>query len=183
MKKKVLIIIVSLFLAVLFLSTVGSIYTGNVVYTPDKTTLENYPYPFIKNGVPNSLYIVIPDFPEMNEYQAAGKISRSLKNANPIPPTIVRISDLPEGYHNLIVVGNPCDNSIIAQLLKTTKCTGKLNEGEGLIKLVNSDRTNTLIVSGYSSDDLYKAALVLANYNVYPLLGKEIVISGTKNSP
>src|SRR3989344_9541609 len=104
---------VFLVLALVFISTFGSLYTGNVVYTGDKITLANYPYPFIKNNNYNSLYIVLPNSYTLDEYQAANDVANGLKLAMPLPPEIVTESSLPEGTNNLILVGDPCTNSLI----------------------------------------------------------------------
>lgn len=178
MDRKVLILVIGALLAVLFLSTVGSFYTGYAVLGQSRPTLQDYPYPFIKNNVPNSLYIVIPYNADYQEYSAATVIAKSLKEINPIPPQIVADKELPEGQHNLILIGTPCDNELIARELNTNKCNANLRPGEGLLKLINKDRTSVLIVSGHSSDDISKSSLVLSYYKFYPLRGSEIKIAG-----
>ena len=49
MDRKTVIVVIFLFLAVLFVSTVGSLYTGYVIAQSD-ITLSNYPFPFLKNN-------------------------------------------------------------------------------------------------------------------------------------
>ena len=56
MKRKSIIIAISFFLAILFLSTIGSIYTGYATLDQSRLTLKYYPYPFVKNNV--SLMII-----------------------------------------------------------------------------------------------------------------------------
>lgn len=182
MGKRVLFIITGLLLAVLFLSTVGGFYTGNVLRKIQHTTLKDYPYPFIKNSVPNNLYIVIPKNPDIIEYDAAIKISQSLKGSNPLPPKIVTKDKLPIGNHNLILIGNSCSNDLIREALKVNKCNMNLKKGEGLIKLVDLDKTMSLIVSGYSKEEIKKSAHVLANFNFYPMIRREVKVTGEMNS-
>ena len=182
MTRKTVAILIALFLCVLFLSTFGSFLTGFAVLDNEEITLKNYHYPFIKNNVPNSLYIVIPYAGEPEEYAAYTRIARSLKLTNPLPPEIVTDKEVPEGAHNLIIIGDPCNNELIAKELNTNKCNIDLRKGEGLLKLINHDRTSTLVVSGYSPDDITKASVVLANSNFYPLRGKEIRVVGKVGS-
>ena len=172
------VIIVLLLLATLFLGTVGNFYTGNAVLNPSDLSLKNYPYPFIKNNVPNSLYIVIPYDYSYAEFDAARQISASLQGLNPLPPQIVTLKELPEGEHNLILIGNPCTNPLIADELATTDCHSGLEYGYGLLKLSNNERNSVLVVAGYSNDDLKKAVNVISNPNYYPLNKNAVLVSG-----
>ncbi|MBI2148672.1 hypothetical protein HYU23_03250 [Candidatus Woesearchaeota archaeon] len=88
MNKKAVVIFVALFLSVLFLSTLGSVYTGNVVLQQTEITLSNYPYPFVKNNVPNDVFIVIPYDYSYDDYSTAQFISNSLKGNNLLGPEI-----------------------------------------------------------------------------------------------
>ncbi|MBI2148673.1 hypothetical protein HYU23_03255 [Candidatus Woesearchaeota archaeon] len=58
--------------------------------------------------------------------------------------------------------------------MATVECDLGLEEDQGLLILINYDRTSTLVVSG----DLTKAGLVLTNYNFYPLMKKIIIVDG-----
>ena len=183
MIKKVILIVAALFLTALFLSTIGSFYTGYSVLNQKEITLKNYPYPFIKNFVPNDVYVVLPYDSRYEEYNAAINIARSLKGTNPLlqAPQIVTINEIPEGVHNLILIGNPCNNQLIAKELSTDECNLGLQKGQGYLKLINHEKSSTLIISGYSIKDIPNAVSVIVNNNYYPLRGNEIEVSGTKN--
>jgi len=58
-----------------------------------------------------------------------------------------------------------------------------LSDGEGLLKIVDHLGFAHLIVSGYSADDVRKAAKVLANHKDYNLNGDEIFITGDLANP
>ena len=178
MNKKVIIITIGFFLAVLFLSTVGSFYTGYAVLGQKDITLKNFPYPFVKNNVPNGLYIVIPYDYTYNEFKAANDLADSLKGMNVLPPSVITPNYLPQGDHNLVLIGNPCNNKLISNELAILDCDLSLKQGEGFIRLINHERTSTLIVSSFRPEDLVKPVIILTNYDFYPLMGKTITIDG-----
>ena len=167
----------SLFLIALFLATLGSLYTGYSVLEPNQLTLSNYPYPFVKNGVTNGVYIVLPYDYTYSEYNVAEQIATSLAGSDPMPPTIVTDNEMPMGDYNLVLIGNACNNQLIFRELNTMNCNLNLLSGQGLLKLLNHDRTSTLIVSG-DSEGMMKAVVVLNNYNFYPLTGREVIVEG-----
>ena len=76
--------------------------------------LANYPYPFIKNNNYNSLYIVLPNSYTIAEFDAANNIINSRNFLDTWEPKIVTVSDIPQGEHNLILIGDSCTNSLIS---------------------------------------------------------------------
>ncbi len=183
MDKRAVLIIIGLFIAVLFLSTIGNFLTGNAVLEQKEITLKNYPYPFVKNYVPNDVYIVLPYDSRYEEYNSAINIARSLKGTNSLiqAPKIVTDKEVPEGTHNLILIGNPCNNQLIAKELDSDQCNLNLQKGQGYIKLINHKISSTIIISGYSLKEIPKATSVLINNNYYPLRGMEIEVYGTNS--
>ncbi len=185
--KRGIIIAIFAFLAVLFVSTIGSSLTGFVVLNK-KPMLEDYPYPFIKNGGYNRVHIVMPDRYDTVTYRAMSKITYALKKdtsgllvRQPRDVTISTSAALPKGDYNLIVIGNPCTNRLLGEITRAQTCSVEglgLKQGEALIQLYNHRRTNTLVLAG----DVEKAATVIANYRMYPLKGNKIIISGSGNS-
>ncbi len=184
--KRAIIIAIFAFLAVLFVSTIGSSLTGFAVLGK-KPTLSDYPYPFIKNSVCNGVAFVLTDRYDHTISRAAANIERALKadTRNLIKQTMCAKryarQNIPNGEFNLIVIGNPCTNGMVAEALKAKSCSIEdlgLEEGEALIQLINHRRTSTLVIAG----DAEKAAAVLANYRLYPLKGDKVIVSGTKNS-
>ncbi|MBS3168623.1 hypothetical protein J4216_05845 [Candidatus Woesearchaeota archaeon] len=176
MIRKVAIIVIGLFISILFLATFGSIYTGYTILEQKDITLGDYPFPFIKNNIPNQLLIVIPDDYTFQEYDAAIKISESLNINTQLSSNIIPVSRSPKEEYNLILIGDTCTNKLIAKELKTNNCN--LVSESGYLELINKKRTSTLIVSG----DIEKASTVLANYKFYPLRKNQITISGPMNS-
>ena len=90
---------------------------------------------------------------------------------------------------NLVVVGGPCVNTVAATLLGISGAMPAcyenfpVEEGQGIIKMVENGEKVAVLVAGYSAADTRNAAQVLANYVDYAedLAGKsEVVVSGTQ---
>jgi len=88
---------------------------------------------------------------------------------------------------NLIVVGGPCVNSVAAKLLDISGSQPAcyedfpVEEGQGIIQIVQNGDKVAVLVAGYSAADTRNAAQVLANSADYAteLKGKsEVVVSG-----
>ncbi len=87
---------------------------------------------------------------------------------------------------NAIIIGNPCVNIFIAELMgsNSVECLGGLEKGKGVITLYKtSDSTYALSIIGYDPEDRRKAAEVLANYKDYDLSGIKIEVTGTLSKP
>jgi len=85
-------------------------------------------------------------------------------------------------FHNdAIVVGTPCENEWITELVDAESCETAfgLNTGDGLIKYVQKHDQNFLIVTGKTSADVRKASRVVAKYweNSDKLVGNEVLVS------
>ncbi len=182
MNKRNVVIIASAFLLLLFLSTIGSFYTGYAVLDQEDITLKFYPYPFIKNNVANSMYIVVPYHADQDHYRTARLLATSLKLHHELSSQIITDKEVPEGIHNLILLGNPCTNEFIAKELATDQCDLGLEENEGSLQLINHQRSSTLIVSGNNVEGMMKAAHVLTYYRFYHLFGNKITVSGKEDN-
>ncbi len=182
MSKKIVIYIVIAFMAVLFLSTIGTLYTGYATLKQSELTLKHFPYPFVKYNNYNNLYLVVSDDATLDELEIASGIAQSIKGTIPLPPKIVTESNLPEGLHNLILIGDPCTNKLISKELGISKCNLGLNTNEGILLLNNHDKISILVVSGYNINGIAKASKVLQNYNTFPLKDNKIIINGNVNN-
>ena len=65
---------------------------------------------------------------------------------------------------NGIVIGTPCHNSLVAQLLNARDCRNYFLPNEGLIKLVEANGRLYLVITGYSGKEVLASAKVLASY-------------------
>ncbi|MBD3303759.1 hypothetical protein GF343_01315 [Candidatus Woesearchaeota archaeon] len=59
---------------------------------------------------------------------------------------------------NGIVIGTPCNNRVVAELLGINNCATYFRPGEGMIKLVQAHGHIYLIISGYGDDEVWAAS-------------------------
>jgi hypothetical protein len=179
--KRVTISVITVLLIIVFIVELGNNITGYSILNR-KIDLSSYPLPFVMNNLYNDLYIVVPDSYNFNELVAADKIALGLQDGRLGKPIIIKENQIPQGTHNLIIVGKACDMQLISESFRTSECTSSLDENKGLIKFIDVGTKKYLIVTGYSDEDILKAATILRNYKTYDLYGKEIIVSGdTKN--
>ena len=158
-QRKNLIIGIALVISLLLLVGLGPYMTGNIVADLNSLDLEHYPYPFIKNNAYNYFSIVIPDFPSQQEEEAAQILAESLQERRPQQAKIIKESQIQDERANFIVIREYCEN-----------CNPKTAQ----LDLEVGTNFATLTISS----DVLKGAKVLANYQLIPLTGKEMIISG-----
>ena len=79
---------------------------------------------------------------------------------------------------NAIVVGTACSNAAAAILLgNPADCTEGLEPGFGYITIFQNNGFTQVLVSGYSEQDLRRAADVLVDYSSYKLSGTKVRIT------
>ena len=144
--------------------------------------LSSYPYPFV-HGDDLEADLVVGDGGTAKDVIAATAIATGLGISGAIPGVmesdITTIKDT-----NVILIGNPCTNGFIAQLIPyENDCLEDYEEGEGRLSLFvtgksGSSETYALVVSGYSSDDLIRVANILNEYerNMAMLKGTEVKV-------
>jgi len=145
-------------------------------------TLASYPYPFV-HGDDLEADIVVGDEGTAKEVAAATAIALGLGIQETVYGTLA--SDISTIKNtNVILVGNPCSNVFIAELIPyMDKCYDDYEEGEGRISMFatgesDGDTTYALVVSGHSDDDIRRAAGILENYEfeMAKLKGTEIKV-------
>ncbi len=141
--------------------------------------LSNYPEPFIVNERYNNLTVVIGsgDIPP-NSYAATQIILGMPTNQGDSNSFLdTQISNL---NRNMIIVGTPCTNMLVARFLETQNCNVNLNSGEGLIKLMKNERNTILIITGYDSKEIKNIGDILRNYQKYNLEGDTLIVKGSE---
>lgn len=181
MTNKTTLLVIALFLAFLFVISFQPLITGNVVYSWDDADLSDYPFPFIKNNYYNDVYIVVGNGHNADEMFAAYDIAYGLQGLRSRLAPIIVENEVPTNAHNLILVGTPCTNTLIAEFLETNDCDSIVNKG--IVSLDYGERKTTMIVSGKTSQDVRKAALFLRNYPLYAAKGKVALIEGSVSNP
>ncbi len=157
-------------------------------------TLANYPSPFIKDGVPNALFVVgriasVDDIIGITDIIA--NLQRYAGN-NPFPTGIVKFDDeITEEQlynRNVILVGGMCANSATAKMYDNPEwCTSQDTPGVGKIKIIRNKSTDkyVLLVHGYSALETTMATRVLANWQDYKSVLEttdSVCVTGTLNS-
>ena len=141
--------------------------------------LSDYPDEFISGGRLAG-QIVVGEFAPSTDALAATDIALSLSSETG-PLTAYMDSEFTG--RGGILIGLPCQNSAVAQVLETKTCNLGLSAGEGWIKHAEKDGVNYIIVSGATSADTRKAARLLSQYQNAEFFGDEARIGGTLDSP
>lgn len=137
----------------------------------DETTLNDYP------GFLDNPFLVVGDDASSTDVITATVISTYLI-ANDISPTTKLASEITSfTAGDLILIGNPCDNKVIATLLHYTSktCSGIINEqNNAVIKLLVNPTNEIIIITGYDIGDTKDASKMLTDStNAYNLNGAE----------
>lgn len=177
MKNKTTLLVIALFLALLFVVSFQPLIVGNVIYSWDNIDLSNYPFPFIKNNYYNDVYIVVGNGHDAAELFAAQDIAQGLKGYRAFLPPVILEDQLPETAHNLILVGTPCSNSLVAEFLETDDCSSL--KQAGIVSLDTKYRKATMIVTGRTSENVRSAGLFLRHYKLYAPLGSVALVTGS----
>lgn len=171
----------------LFLSSTQSFFHVEYQQLPPLLDLGSYPRPFYNDELPTivpDVYLVLPDQASAGEWAAASSVAAGLGR---LTNTHLKLHAVREGEltpqerhdNNLILIGRPEDNSLIAALYRahwlTTQwdaATGLSLDGQaiattdGVIQLVahpENDARAIMVVTGESEAAVQKAAQSLAD--------------------
>ena len=93
-------------------------------------------------------------------------------------------SDAFSATDNVIVIGNPCTNTVAARLLDSPQpCDAGMRQDIGIIRLFQSGNAYQILVAGKTDEDVRKAMVVLANFEDYQLTGELVQVTGTEANP
>jgi len=87
-------------------------------------------------------------------------------------------SDITDLKQNLILIGSPCANDIIADVLDVDEanCHKFIEDGTAIIKVIDEGSYVHLLVSGNSDDGTKEAVEVLKNHKKHDLKGNEFIL-------
>ncbi len=162
----------------LFLAVVLSLSLGIAVAAAD---LDMYPTPFIDGGSFTAQIIVGAAAPS-TDVLAATDIAVSLQQRSNTKIS-AQLDDEFDIWKNGILIGLPCHNTAIAQVLGTKECDIGLANSTGYLKLVERDGQTFLIVTGKTPADTRKAARLLAQSESHAFSGTEVLVTGTLDKP
>lgn len=182
MKHKITWAVIGLFLAVLFIVSFQPIITGYSILDVAKGDLSSYPYPFVKNNLYNDVAIVLGDDYTDEDLFAAWDVAYSIKGLRPVLPEVITERELAgREVHNLILVGTPCTNPLVAKEIGTSKCEDV--EHKGLVALDVQERGSKMIVTGRTGKDVRLAAIFLLNNKLYAPMGNIVKVIGSLENP
>ncbi len=140
-----------------------------------------YPSPFMAGSFFDAQIIIGNNGPATDAL-AATEIAVSLQQ---LASSLITASTEDEfnPEKNSILIGLPCQNNVTARILNANSCSLGIKEGQGYLKLLEKDGITHLIISGNSAADTRKAARLLAKYGQHSLSGKEMIVTGTLESP
>ncbi len=146
-------------------------------------SLRSFPQFFADVDTPN-VKIVLGDSAPVQHVQAAVEIATSLTAAFGAQVESKLASEVPDPSSlSLLLIGNACDNPATAQLLgNPSPCSDDIS-GEGKIRIAKSDGKTYVFVTGSDSQDVRKAARLLARYQNYSLGGTTIRVGGDLANP
>jgi len=170
--KKILFLLMVLILisgCSLELSKTGKAYSSNSLMGVIERDM-------FKNGIFDGYVVVGKGAPAVDAVTASTillKLNDALGNPEEIPTNIDYSRTDEEvniGDNNLIVVGAPCDNKLIRELLDISKCEDFFSEDLTYIDYHSTGRRNVLLITGKKSSTIRANAIeVFSNPNRYNL--------------
>ena len=152
--------------------------------------LSQYPDCFVENGIFQGYFVVGENAASIDSLSMTD-IAASMKYVNEngmlkaveVVDAVKLDSEIADVYaQNLIVIGNPCVNTISAELLgNPADCTEGFIPGQARIKLFQNGEYSAMLVAGYSGIDTRLAAKVIA-HRWNELSGQEMIVEGTTYS-
>lgn len=158
--------------------------SGGGGYIP--LSLADYPEPFLLDGYPNNIAFVVgddaPSLDLLTITDIASKLATELAPGEGLPQVLLA-SELPNPEDfNIITVGDPCTNSLVAHEFGMPYPTcGEdmgLVQGEGVIEFRDNGDNYMLIVSGYDPIDRRRVGRVFYNYEIFYLHGASGTVTG-----
>ncbi len=156
--------------------------------TPALGTLQDYPEPFVTNGVLNAKLVVGENAATSDVIGgidiAAGLVAEAqtdltLGGAGSLTGSRIGVLDTnaPElGEEPMIVVGGPCANSVAAELMGYPQpCRKDFNPGIAKIQYYPQDEA--LLVAGLSAQETLAASYVVADHQDYNLTGNAMEVT------
>jgi len=160
----------------------GSKTVGPCEYPEDPTNpemdLANYPNIFMDQSGSFDGKIIVGSQAPVTDVVAAIDIASSLEDFSegslPIGLAVLDTEAPSIGSIDMIVMGNPCVNTVAAELMgHPMNCTEGFEPGKGKIKLFNIDGKNQVLVAGYGAQETRGTGYVLADWEDYDLKGDE----------
>ncbi|MBN1156680.1 hypothetical protein JXA85_03630, partial [Candidatus Woesearchaeota archaeon] len=154
---------------------------GTRIVNSPPYTFAGYPALLKEDGVFDGYFVIGDSSPPEDVITLTNIIAQfqSEQPEIPIPVSAMKLaSEIPSSYtQDMIVLGYPCDNQVIGELLGLANCNDFDVDG-GLLKLFNVNGHAVVVVSGSNATNRALAGNVLVNYEDYSqsLYGTQIII-------
>jgi hypothetical protein len=145
--------------------TLFTIYDPSSTDNPETLTIE---YPLAQRGA--RVFVTFGD--TTTTKTASGEICTVADLS--LSPLIDDEITNPADY-NLILVGGPCANSVVADLFMACE-DWSYGAGEAVVKIIENGDNVAMLVAGTDADDTRRASKVLKNYEDNELTGSEMVV-------
>jgi len=163
---------------------------GNIKITGYTTlisshTLDNYPKPFILNGILQQMSIVVGAMAPASDTLSVVQIVTRLQSdvGDPTLSISTRLdSEVTDVNQHIISVGSKVNNQITKKIYTECSMNGP-GIGLGKISICDYNGFAHLVVDGYEDVDIRKAAKILSSYDQYSLYGTEVCIGGDLTQP
>lgn len=148
--------------------------------------LSQYPDRVVQDGMLNA-YLVVGESSPTSDVVAAVDIAESLERVCNVPKGSAKLAtENLMGKDIWILIGTPCSNPMIEgayRRLNVTETNCSLMHGLGpnqaTLRLVQIYNRSILLVTGYDSLSVRRAARVLVNWQQYGLRGAEVCVRGS----
>jgi hypothetical protein len=144
------------------------------------TELDKYP-----SFITKSPYVVVGEDSKTTDVFTATNIANALVvEGIKIEPKVASSVTSPDD-HDLIVIGMPCENSLVRDMLGIEKedCADFLSPGRAMLRLVIESNNEHIVLAGYTEEDTAKASDLLINHKNYDLDGTELMIDTSGSKP
>lgn len=174
MKSELLVFLAVALVAVIPLLQIS--FTGMQTYSG--LTLAEYPKFFFADNAFNAA-IIKGNMEQPGERLAANTIANQLSYYTTYPEAmqnkIIASSKIDYRTTDAIIIGIPCHNYAVSELLGISNCNAYFKPGDALIKIVEANNHKYVVVTGYSGDDVFSAASLLessASRSLLPALSE-----------
>jgi hypothetical protein len=168
-----------------FVYIIASLVLLSYLVAASEVDLIDYP-DFFMDKYSEDIVFVIGDYADVADAIGSVDVATSLQAASGKAELVgvaklaseIETDDV-ENY-NIISIGGPCANPITSKLMGHPRnCNEGFVPGRALIKLFSNGDNIGLVIAGATAIDTQRACRVLARYDNYNLVGREVNVEGT----
>lgn len=150
------------------------------------STISDWPKFFVNNGKFTAKYVVGDESPALDVVSAtviSTSLARFANVTTEIGTSTLDIEIANIFNHDAVIIGSPCENSAVFQLMGSPEpCYKDLGGSVGYIKLYQRNGKTQLLITGLDEKDRNIAAKFLANRDLSGIQSTEYVIPSNSGS-